>query len=176
MVQEAFRRWEKLPALDDADLAARKRLHDPHPHGDPDILEVAAEFHRTLFTGNQTRVRQAKGLLESLLEVEEEAGNVIPVLMAGDFNTWSGYETTLTLLRREFPDSPPWDGHTTMGPFPTDHIFFRTHGESWLSLIPGSYRVIENQYLSDHQALVVWFRMDGSSDGIRPRLNPGGGI
>jgi endonuclease/exonuclease/phosphatase family metal-dependent hydrolase len=238
LVQEAFRRWDGLPPMNDARLAARRRVHDPHPGGDPDIveaanscglglvyvpsgrngrdepgegrldkgnailstlplsdiiaveqpfeterkvavaatvqapgvgllrlvnvhLEVASEFHRTLFTGNQTRVRQAAGLLEALT-VKQEEGEKVPTLLAGDFNTWSGGESALKMLRNAFPESPAWDGHTTRGPFPSDHIFFRAEGAGGIGLVQRSYRAIDDPYSSDHQALFVWVRVGGS--------------
>lgn len=241
LLQEAFRRSEDLPPLHDPRLAARKSRHDPHPGGDPDVVEVATRcglaafyvpsgrsgadvpgekrldkgnailstlplsdllaienpfeterkvsaaasvptpgfsplrlvsahmevsstFRRAFLTGNQTRARQAAGLLDAIDAQETEEGSSPPTLVGGDFNTWSGGESTLKLFRRAFPDSPPWDGLSTRGPFPTDHIFFRrgTTGDTGRGganpLVAGSYRRIDNPYSSDHRGRVVWVR------------------
>jgi endonuclease/exonuclease/phosphatase family metal-dependent hydrolase len=41
LLQEAFRRSTDLPVLDDPNLAARRKTHDPHPEGDLDITGIA---------------------------------------------------------------------------------------------------------------------------------------
>jgi endonuclease/exonuclease/phosphatase family metal-dependent hydrolase len=247
LLQEAFRRSEDLPPLDDPGLAARRSVHAPHPRGDPDVLEVAglcglatfyvpsarngadvpgegrldkgnailstlplsdllavenpfeterkvsvaasvptpgfaqlrlvsahmevtSTFRRALLTGNQTRARQAAGLIEALRAHEEEQGRSPPTLVGGDFNTWSGGESALKMVRAAFPDSPPWDGLSTMGPFPTDHIFFRkgsTGGdpvEGPSPLVADSYRRIDRRYSSDHHGRFVWLRFGGGQD------------
>jgi len=235
LLQEAFRRSADLPPLNDSRLAARKSVHDPHPDGDPDLLEiarvcglaalyvasgrngadapgeklldkgnailstlpisdflavenpfeterkvavgasihtpdsarlrlisahleVASTFHRALLTGNQTRPRQAAGLIEALAAIEEDTGSAPPTVVGGDFNTWSGGESTLKMMGDAFPESPSWDGHTTRGLFPTDHIFFRRGREVGSKLVSGSYSWIEKRYDSDHQARFVWIR------------------
>ena len=61
-------------------------------------------------------------------------------------------------LTRTFPDSPPWDGRPTRGPFPPDHILYRTVLGSRTVLVQGSYRRFEKTYGSDHAARIVWLR------------------
>jgi len=242
LLQEAFRRSADLPPMIDPALAARKSEHDPHPEGDPDVVETAARcglalvyvpsgrngadapgeirhdkgnailatlplsdivavehpfeterkvslaatipvpggtplrvvtahvevtstFHRVILTGNQTRVRQVAGLIDVLDRIGGAEGRRIATLVGGDFNTSSGWESALRMLRRTFPESPPWDGQSTRGPFPTDHIFFKAApdadvtGELSPRLIPGSYRRIEHRYSSDHHGRFVWLEV-----------------
>ena len=244
LLQEAFRRSADLPPVIDPALAARRSEHDPHPEGDPDVVETAARcglalvyvpssrsgvdapgetrhdkgnailaslplldivavehpfeterkvslaatipgpggawlrvvtahvevtstLHRVILTGNQTRVRQVAGLIDVLDRIAGAEQRRAPVLVGGDFNTWSGGESALKMLRRTFPESPPWDGQSTRGPFPTDHIFFKTAadadgtGELSPRLIPGSYRRIEDRYSSDHHGRFVWLEVSG---------------
>ena len=116
-------------------------------------LDVASSLTRTLISGNATRLRQALGLATALDFMES-----IPVVMGGDFNTWSASESTLRRLAVRFPDSPPWDGLPTRGRFPTDHILFRTVEGSRIDLVESSYRRIEEAYGSDHAARIVWLR------------------
>jgi endonuclease/exonuclease/phosphatase family metal-dependent hydrolase len=127
-------------------------------------LEVTSTFWRVLLTGNQTRARQTAGLIEALRLHEELQGQRPPTLLGGDFNTWSGGETALKMLHSAFSDSPAWDGESTMGPFPTDHIFFRRgSAESvpagmHLELATESYHTIERKFSSDHLGRFVWVR------------------
>jgi endonuclease/exonuclease/phosphatase family metal-dependent hydrolase len=131
-------------------------------------VEVTSTFHRVLLTGNQTRVRQVAGLIDVLDRIGGAEERRSAVLVGGDFNTWSGGESALKMLRQAFPQSPPWDGRSTMGPFPTDHILFRAApdaqatGQGSPRLIPGSYRRIENRYSSDHHGRFVWVEFSGS--------------
>jgi len=252
LLQEAFRRSEDLPPLDDPRLTARKSVHDPHPGGDPDVLEVAAlcglaalyvpsgrngidapgerrldkgnailstlplydfiavenpfeterkvavaasvqlpnpaalrlvsahmevtsTLHRVLLSGNQTRARQAAGLIEALDAHEREEGRRPPTLVGGDFNTWSGGESALKLMRLAFPDSPAWDGQATRGPFPTDQIFFRRGSDGpdsageLITLVTDSYRPVLRRYSSDHQARFIGLMIVGETMGTRRR-------
>jgi endonuclease/exonuclease/phosphatase family metal-dependent hydrolase len=128
-------------------------------------LEVSTTFRRAVLTGNQTRLRQAGGLIEGLDEHELSEGRHPPTLIGGDFNTWSGGESALRRLHMAYPDSPEWDGHSTRGPFPTDHIFFRrgmdgapTDNGS-VELARESYRRTDRFHSSDHQARFVWLRI-----------------
>ncbi len=116
-------------------------------------LELSSTLVRTLITGNATRLRQAMGLAEAL-EATESSVTVV----GGDFNTWSATEATLKRLALHFPDSPPWDGRPTRGPFPTDHILFRTVQGSGIDLVEDSYRRFEETYGSDHAGRIVWLR------------------
>ncbi len=115
-------------------------------------LDAVAPLIRTLLTGNQTRARQALGLIEALDLLEGRLPGVSATVVGADLNTWAPDETAALLMRRAFPQSPPWDGRTTRGPFPTDHLFFRSGGDGpHLS----DYRVVESNYHSDHRARIV---------------------
>ncbi len=116
-------------------------------------LDVASTLARTLISGNATRLRQALGLVAALDSMES-----LTTVIGGDFNTWSADESALKRLASHFPDSPPWDGHPTRGPFPADHILFRTVGGSRIELVENSYRRIDEPYGSDHAARVAWLR------------------
>ncbi len=114
-------------------------------------LDVSSTLARTLISGNATRLRQAMGLAEALESTESSI-----TIVGGDFNTWSASEATLKRLALHFPDSPPWDGRPTRGPFPTDHILFRTVPGSRVELVEDSYRRFEETYGSDHAGRIVW--------------------
>ncbi len=116
-------------------------------------LDVTSTLARTLISGNATRLRQAMGLAEALESTESSI-----TIVGGDFNTWSAGEATLKRLALHFPDSPPWDGRPTRGPFPTDHILFRTVQGSRVELVEDSYWRFEETYGSDHAARIVWLR------------------
>ena len=116
-------------------------------------LDVASTLARTLVSGNATRLRQALGLVAALDSMEN-----LTTVVGGDFNTGSGDESALKRLAIHFPDSPPWDGQPTRGPFPADHILFRTVGGGRIDLVEGSYRRIDGRYGSDHVARIVWLR------------------
>ncbi len=116
-------------------------------------LDLASTLARTLRTGNATRLRQGLGLTEALDAMES-----LPTVVGGDFNTWSAHESVMRRLAIEFPDSPAWDGQTTRGPFPTDHMLFRTSPGSAIQLVEGSYRKISERYGSDHAARILWLR------------------
>jgi len=116
-------------------------------------LDLASTLARTLISGNTTRLRQAMGFAEALESTESSS-----TIVGGDFNTWSASEATLRRLALRFPDSPPWDGRPTRGPFPTDHILFRTVQGSRIELVEDSYRRLEDTYGSDHAGRIVWLR------------------
>ncbi len=116
-------------------------------------LDVASTLTRTLISGNATRLRQAMGLVVAL-----ESMDSLATVVGGDFNTWSANESALKALAVHFPDSPPWDGRPTRGPFPPDHILFRTVQGSRIDLVEGSYRRFEDTYGSDHAGRIVWLR------------------
>ena len=116
-------------------------------------LDLASTLARTLISGNTTRLRQAMGFAEALESTESSI-----TIVGGDFNTWSASEATLRRLALRFPDSPPWDGRPTRGPFPTDHILFRTVQGSRIDLVEDSYRRLEETYGSDHAGRIVWLR------------------
>jgi endonuclease/exonuclease/phosphatase (EEP) superfamily protein YafD len=126
-------------------------------------LDVISSFRRVLLSGNQNRARQARGVLEALDSLERSEGAVPPTIVGGDFNTWSGYESALRLFRAAFPDSPRWDGKSTRGVFPTDHVFFRrgVGPGPGVALLAESYRPLRFRYGSDHRPLVVWLRLEG---------------
>jgi len=126
-------------------------------------LEVTSSFRRSLMSGNQARASQARGLLEALDLLERSEGAAPPTLVGGDFNAWSGFETAVRLFRAALPDSPRWDGDPTRGPFPTDHIFFRSgpDPEPGVALLADSYQRLDVRYGSDHEPLFVWLRLEG---------------
>jgi endonuclease/exonuclease/phosphatase family metal-dependent hydrolase len=115
-------------------------------------LDVASTLVRTLKTGNRTRERQAEGLLEAL---ELHGWGTGPSVVGGDFNTWSSRDAALKAMVRSYPQSPPVTSQTTRGPFPTDHVFFRAGAAGPFSLVPSSYRALEDPYGSDHQARLL---------------------
>jgi endonuclease/exonuclease/phosphatase family metal-dependent hydrolase len=113
-------------------------------------LDVASTLIRTLRSGNQTRTRQAEGLLDGLDEAERDGLLNALTLVGGDFNTWSSDETALKRLRRAFPHSPEWDGLPTWRPLdlPVDHVLFRRG--PFGNVILRGYRRIDDPYGSDH--------------------------
>jgi len=122
-------------------------------------FDVASTLFRTLMSGNQTRQRQARGLLEGM-ELGGFTGRA--AVVGGDFNTWSSRDGSLKLLGQALPDSPPvsWEG--TRGPFPTDHLFFRRDPEGRVQLVEGSYALLANSHGSDHHPRVVRLRFGHS--------------
>jgi endonuclease/exonuclease/phosphatase family metal-dependent hydrolase len=113
-------------------------------------LDVASTLVRALVSGNQTRARQARGLIDGLARAERDGPGTEVVVVGGDFNAWVGNETTLKLMRQAFPESPPWDGLGTRGSFPPDHMYFR-RGSSRAFTVE-SYERIGELYGSDHNA------------------------
>ena len=115
-------------------------------------LDLAAPLIRMLLTGNQTRARQASGLIEALDLLEGRLPGVSATVVGGDLNTWAPDETAALLMRQAFPQSPPWDGRATRGSFPTDHLFFRSRVDGPQV---SDYRVVESSYHSDHRARII---------------------
>lgn len=113
-------------------------------------LDVASTLVRTLLSGNQTRMRQASGLVDGLDKAERDGPLHAATIVGGDFNTWAGNEATLKMMRQEFPESAEWDRLGSRGPYPTDHIFFGGPLISAFGL--EEYRLLEDAYGSDHQA------------------------
>lgn len=113
-------------------------------------LDVASTLLRSLITGNQTRARQALGLIDGIAEAEADGPLTQVVVVGGDFNTWAGNESSLQFLRQAFPESPRWDDLGTRGSFPADHIFFRRRAYRHFEL--DGYERIEDTYGSDHNA------------------------
>jgi endonuclease/exonuclease/phosphatase family metal-dependent hydrolase len=112
-------------------------------------LDVASTLVRTLVTGNQTRARQALGLIDGLRRAERGGLAVSATVVGADLNTWVGNEASLRLMWGAFPESPPWDGLGTwrMG-LPLDHMFFRRDPD--IALDVEGYRRIPDRYGSDH--------------------------
>lgn len=124
-------------------------------------LDVASTLVRTVLSGNQTRVRQAMGLVEGLDRAREDGFEADATVVGADLNTWAGNEAALTRMFLAFPESPAWDGLPTWGGFPTDHIFFRAEEGSGLGLV--GYERIDDAYSSDHhprRATVVQTRLE----------------
>jgi len=112
-------------------------------------LDVASTLVRALLTGNQTRVRQTRGLIDGLRKAEDDGPLAAITLVGADMNTWAGNETSLKLMWEAFPHSPPYDGlGTGRGDFPLDHIFFRRGSFRTFSI--RDYERIEERYGSDH--------------------------
>lgn len=122
-------------------------------------LDVASTLVRTLTSGNLTRLRQARGLLTGL-EVGGFTGYA--GVVGGDFNTWVSRDASLKEAAEEFPDSPPVTGQGTRGPFPADHMFFRSDPDGRLTLVADSYRVLQELYGSDHHARILRLRLQDS--------------
>lgn len=133
-------------------------------------LITTPQAWRVLTTANSSRARQAEAILRILERIERERAprfttisdtRAMPTVVAGDFNTWSRHESALRLLLRHFPESPRPLMERTRGPFPTDHLLFRDRGAGSgqpNSLVPGSYRRVEDRLHSDHNPIVVLFR------------------
>jgi endonuclease/exonuclease/phosphatase family metal-dependent hydrolase len=111
-------------------------------------LDVASTLIRALTSGNQTRTRQAKGLIHALDVAERDGPRTPVVVVGGDMNSWAGNETALKAMWEAFPDSPQWDGLGTRGAFPPDHMFFRRSGNRDFTI--EGYRRIDELYDSDH--------------------------
>jgi endonuclease/exonuclease/phosphatase family metal-dependent hydrolase len=111
-------------------------------------LDVASSLVRTVLSGNQTRVRQASGLVEGLARARSDGFEADATIVGADMNTWAGNEATLDRMWQAFPESPQWDGLGTRGGFPTDHIFFRSAEGSGLRV--AGYERVEDTYSSDH--------------------------
>ncbi len=113
-------------------------------------LDVASTLTRTLMSGNQTRARQADGLIDGLRKAEDDGPLNAVTLVGGDFNSWSARETALKRMRRAFPESPEWDGRATWQPLrlPVDHFFFRRGPFENVSV--REYSRLEDDYGSDH--------------------------
>ncbi len=115
-------------------------------------LDVGAPLHRMLFSGNQTRARQASGFIEAMDMLESGAPAVSGTFVGADLNTWARNETATRLMMRAFPESPEWDELGTRGALPTDHMFYRSQATG--PDVSG-YRIIENTYYSDHRGRVL---------------------
>lgn len=151
----------ELPAEDSRRLALAATLR--HPAGDSVRvvtmhLTLLPRLWRNLTTGNAARVRHALGLIDALAGIEGERGDDIATVAAGDANSWSTQDAALRRLRDAFPGSPePLDGGTR-GPFPADHLFFRAAPSGGGEIVLPTYRLIPDDYGSDHLPLAVTFR------------------
>lgn len=106
-------------------------------------LSLAAEYGRT---------RQARALLAWIADTCGDE----PVVLGGDFNTWSGFaDEAYRTLARAFPAVRPTDRRPTfMGLLRLDHLFFR--------LPPGwsaAFARGANRYGSDHHPLIGTVRL-----------------
>lgn len=113
-------------------------------------LDVASTLTRTLLSGDQTRARQADGLIDGLRKAEDDGPLNGVTVVGGDFNSWSARETAIKRMRAAFPESPDWDGRDTWRPIglPLDHFFFRRGPFENVS-VSGHARLDEH-YGSDH--------------------------
>ncbi len=124
-------------------------------------LDVASTLVRTILTGNQTRVRQVRGLLEAL----EASGRLESTIVAGgDFNTASSRDASLKVMRLHLPESPPLAREGTRGPFAADHLFFSSGPGGHARYLDGSYRTLEHLYGSDHQARQIELLLTAEDD------------
>jgi endonuclease/exonuclease/phosphatase family metal-dependent hydrolase len=142
-------------------------------------LITTPQAWRMLTTANSSRARQASAILRTLESIEQRRAlpgstspNAPPIstVVAGDFNTWSVRESALRNLLDHFPESPRPLMERTRGPFPTDHLLFRGRrvgAGAPDSLVPGSYRRVENRFHSDHKPIVALFRF-GSEAVVSP--------
>jgi endonuclease/exonuclease/phosphatase family metal-dependent hydrolase len=115
-------------------------------------LDVASTLVRTLMTGNQTRIRQARGMLDGL-----EVGGFTrhAAVVGGDFNTWVSRDASLKAVADQYPESPPVGPEATRGPFPADHIFFRSGPDGRPTVAADSYVTVDDDYGSDHKARLL---------------------
>ena len=116
--------------------------------------DVAGNILRVLGTGGSMRVRQNDGMTEALDLMDPE--RAIPIVVAGDLNTWSYRETVVQRMLETYPDSPPPGNEKTRGNWPPDHLFFRA-GAGAFGLVEDSYRVVDDAYGSDHKARLATF-------------------
>jgi len=112
-------------------------------------FDVAANILRVLSSGGSMRVRQNDGQAEALDSLDPEG--LLPIVVAGDLNTWSSRETVIQRMLATYPESPDPGRDKTKGDWPPDHLFFRA-GDGPFELVEGSYRVVEEAYGSDHKA------------------------
>lgn len=130
-------------------------------------LITTPQAWRVLTTANSSRFRQAAAIRTVLDSIERRpATNGVTqwtsTVLAGDFNTWSTNESALRFLLQFFPDSPRPLMDRTRGPFPTDHVLFRRHHGpgAAATLVPGSYRRIEDRFYSDHHPILALFKFE----------------
>jgi len=122
-------------------------------------LDNRARLGRIHRSFGAARERQA----ESVVEVLAGTG---PAVVGGDLNTWEATRDAAAVkaLRMEFPlpERPPEEGTLelpwVLPALRLDHLFFRLP-DGW----EANYRVLENDYGSDHQPLLGWVRIGGSA-------------
>ncbi len=116
---------------------------------------LVANIHAINFVSNRDFATQVKALAQRL------ARHRGPMILSGDFNTWS--TSRLALLSQATaklglqPVSFSDDERTRFMGSPLDHIFHSAD----LAVIPGSARVFDDTASSDHQPMVVGFRYQG---------------
>jgi endonuclease/exonuclease/phosphatase family metal-dependent hydrolase len=148
-----FETYRRVAVGAELDLGGR-RLRVVSVH-----FDVSAMPFRLLLTGNQSRARQAAGLVEALDALNAERFADAGMLVGGDLNSWNSNETAVRLMREAFPETPPDDGLATRGVFPTDHVFFRGDSDY---LQPSRYRVLGSSYGSDHRGRALLLTRGGS--------------
>jgi endonuclease/exonuclease/phosphatase family metal-dependent hydrolase len=117
-------------------------------------FDVASNVLRVLSTGGSMRVRQSDGQTEALDSLDPRGA--LPIVVAGDLNTWSSRETVIQRLLVTYPESPDPGREKTRGDWPPDHLFFRA-GRGPFELLEGSYRVVQDYHGSDHKARLAEF-------------------
>lgn len=148
----------ELPAEDSRRLALAATVRSPAGDSARVVsfhFTLLPKLWRNLTTGNAARVRHALGLLDALTAIEAQRGAAISTIAAGDANTWSTNDAALRRLREAFPDSPPPLAGGTRGPFPADHLFFRSPAGAGGALLPGTWRRLPSHYHSDHFGVAV---------------------
>ena len=137
-----------------------------HPPGREPIrvvsfhFDVAANMLRVITTGNSTRLRQGLGLARALEELDG-GDRPVATIIGGDVNSWSEKESVIRHLAEQFPQSPTATAEGTRGSYPTDHMFLRTFEGSEVSMAEGSYRVVPDEYGSDHRGRVLTLSFAG---------------
>jgi endonuclease/exonuclease/phosphatase (EEP) superfamily protein YafD len=76
-------------------------------------------------------------------------------VVGGDFNTWVSRDASLKAVADQYPESPPVGPEATRGPFPADHIFFRSGPDGRPTLLDDSYVLVDDYYGSDHKARLL---------------------
>ncbi len=134
-----------------------------HPPGRDPIrvvsfhFDVAANLLRVLISGNSTRLQQGLGMAQALDELDAgEPARV--VVLGGDVNSWSEKETVVRHLQELYPESPQPTSEGTRGSYPTDHMFVRTFEGSNVSVVDPSYRIMPDNYGSDHRGRLLTLR------------------